>query len=259
VQTYAKLATKAYGSGAVDRANAKGALLNAGYTDQAAELELDTIDLQGRMAATEAIVKAVRKALLMGAVNAQEAIQSLVVGGVTQDSATAYVTRWRLELTVPRIAARTAEILRWTKEGILSLDNAAVRLANLGWAQGDIDLHIAELEQAVKTAQQKAALRRARQLDQAQAAINRAQKAVLSGYCRIYSQGKLKRWYAERIISESVFRANAAKCGATPEQVDDLFKDAELARQHADAQAAKKGPSGISYTGQGADTSPTPG
>ena len=254
VNAYAALALQAYEDGTVDAANATQALSNAGYSPDAASLAISTIDLRVRKATVDLAVTTIHKAYRFGAVDANGALNALIIAGVVQPMATTYVNRWQLEMSVPRVAASTAAVLRWTKKGIMSVPQAAIRLANLGWSSGDINLQLLEIEQEINQANSLAASKKAKQLAQAQKAAQSALKATQRESCKIFSPSKMLRWYALRIIDDTEFKRRLTQCGYDATGIGDLFKEAEVARAAADLKAKKKGPAGIEYTGQGAIT-----
>ena len=255
ITNYAKLAAKAYGTGAVDRANAYGALRNAGYTDNAAQLVLSTVDLQERYKAVNVAVKSVHRARIYGEVDNASALAALQTVGIPAQRAQDYVNQWALELTVPRISASTSRIMAWMRKGLLSIANGQTRLANLGWAPDDVNLMTLEVQQEVMLAKQKANAANARALAKAQRDAQRALKTTQMAFCKLYTPSKLKGWYARRIIDEATLRQRLDQCGYSATAADDLAKEAEVARAANDAKAARNGAAGIEYTGPGADTS----
>jgi hypothetical protein len=256
---YATLAARAYEDGVVSRDNAKQALVNAGYTDQAAELQMAKSDLDILKGQIDNATKAVRRAFLLGEVDQAGAVSALTLAGVLPPAAQRYVAGWQLQRTVPRISAATGKLLSWARRGLISVANLEVRLNNLGWNPPDIVLMLAEINQEIQQAQALAAKRHLADLAKAENAALRAQKAIQRAYCKPYSPAKLKLWYAERIIDEETLRARAGKCGMAPEALEDLVREAYVARDKADAKAQKSGPLGVQYTGQGADTGGTSG
>lgn len=249
---YAKLASKAYAGGVIDRNAAFIALRSSGYTDDAANLELQTVQLQVSMARANEASKAVRKAFLRGELDATQAANALIAAGFTDIASVDYVSRWRLEMTVPRQHATTGQILKWAKEGTISVANAEQRLLNIGWSKGDVDIQVLELEQSIAQAAAKATANRAKILAEAQAAAKRALKLSQAGFCKLFTPSKMVRWYSERIIDDGKFTYRLQQCGYEQSAIDDLLKEAQVARDAKDLKAAKKGSTGIEYTGQGA-------
>jgi hypothetical protein len=254
IADYATLATKAYGDGVVDRQTAELALQKAGYLPEAIALELDTVALRVRMAKIDAARQAIHKSFLRGEVSASEAQSALVLVGVQPDSAADFVERWQLELTTPRKSAATGQILKWAREGIISVANAEARLNNLHWSPPDIVLMLAEVNQEIKQAQALAAKRTAADLARAEAAAARAAAGVVKSYCKFYPYGRLKLQFSERVIDEGTVRDRLTHCGYTADAIDHAIDEFTVARDKKDAQAAKKGAFGIEYTGPGAVT-----
>lgn len=252
VNDYAKLALAAYEDGSATSDGARSALLDAGYSARAADLAIQTADLRVRKATIDAAAASVHKAFRYGAVDAVGATTALLAAGITQTMAGVYVQRWQLEMSVPRLSASSAAVLRWAKKGIMSVANARIRLVNLGWSPGDADLNLAEIEQAIRQAQQLAAQKRAKALAQAQKAAQSAIKAAQKESCRVYSAGKMIRWYALRIIDDATFTARLTQCGYDAVAITGLLREAEVARAAKDVSAAKKGSAGVEYTGPGA-------
>lgn len=255
IKKYADLAVKAYSEGAVDRDNAYGALIRAGFTDQAANLTLATADLDQQRRAVAVAVRSIHKARLLGEVDNSGALAALQTIGVPSLRANQYVQQWALELTVPRISASTARIMAWMKKGLLSIANGAQRLVNLGWNPPDIQLMVLEVQQYVELASKKANATAAKQLKQAQkdaqTAIDKSQAACR----RIYPIQRQVAFYAKRIIDKSTLAGRLSSCGHSADVIANAEAEAEVRRAALDEKAAKNGATGIEYTGQGADTS----
>lgn len=253
---YATLALKNYEDGVIDNATAKAALSAAGYTDMAANLATLTVDARVQKATVDLGIKTVQRALRYGAVDGPGAVAALLQVGVVPPMAQTYVSRWLLARSVPNVAASSAAILRWTRKGIMSVANAAVRLKNLGWADGDIQLQLAEVENAALQAQTLAKQKSAAALVKAQKAAQQAIKASQASLCKIYTPSKMVKWYALRIINADTFKQRLSTCGYTDEAITGLFEEATVALAAADAKAAKSGQTGIQYAGPG--SVPTP-
>jgi hypothetical protein len=254
LRDYAALTLKAYGDGVVQPSAAMQALMNVGYSQNGATLELQTVDLRVKMDAIDNARKAIRRSFLTGELSSGDALTALGVAGVLPNAAANYVGQWQLQFTVRRKAATRAQINRWATDGLISIQNAAARLANLGYSQDTINFDLAEIALTIRKAQQLAAQRQAAALARANAAIAKAQKAVKRQYCKLYTPGKVKLWYSERIWDQNTFYTELAKCDYSQVQIDTMFKEAEVARAKKDEQAASKGPTGIEYTGPGADS-----
>jgi hypothetical protein len=251
-QGYANLALKAYELGAVTKVVATDALRIAGYGDNAAELTLNTADLQTRMDSVKLAITTVHKAYLLGATDTGGAHNALAIAGVVEPMASTLVERWALEMSVPRVAASTNVILRWAKKGIISVQNAQIRLANLGWNPGDIQTSLLEIEQSIQAANAAVAEKNAKAIAKAQADAKKAVRDTEKALCKLYSPAKLIRWYKLRIIDDAEFKRRTVQCGIDPAAADDLFKEATVARAAEDAKVEKKGAEGNVYTGQGA-------
>ena len=238
---YAALVLKAYGEGAATEDEALRALQSAGYPDDAATLELRQEDLKQRWEALKAAIKSVRYAFLHGEIDAAGAAAALAAAGVAGPRIPQYVTQWQLAFTVPRIAATKSEILRFAKEGIISIPVAEVRLANIGVSPSDIQLYVLELTQTIEQARLKAQARAARELRAAQLAAQRVLDQTRNKFCKWYSDAKMIRWYAHRYIEESTFRDRLTFCGRPPEAIQLLFDEAVAARAKVDEANAKAG------------------
>ena len=255
IQAYAALATKAYADGVVERSAAVAALERAGYSAAAASLEIDTVELQRKMQRIADARKAIKKSLLRGEINASEATAALLLVGVQPDAAADYVAVWSLELTIPRKSLVVGQIKKLATEGLLSLAAAETRFLNLGYPAGDAALMIAEISAIIRDAELKSEARSAKDLAAASARAAAASAKIAKSYCKLYSPGKLKLWFAERIIDESNLRDKLTKCGYDADAADNFVKEAHVARDKRDEQAAKKGATGIEYAGPGAVTS----
>ena len=255
IREYASLATKAFADGVVSAVDAQAALTKAGFSPEAASVEIQTTTLRVKMTRIDQARNAIRRSFLRGEVNASEAESALALIGVQPDSIVASISLWQMQLTIPRKAAATGQIRKWAEEGLISLAAAETRFHNLGWRPEDITLMIAEINQTIKSAELRAQQRTDKALAQASARAAAAQLQIQKAYCRKYSPSKLKLWFSERIIDESGITAKLQQCGYDSEYINNFIDEATVARDKKDEQAAKKGPTGIEYTGPGAITS----
>jgi hypothetical protein len=256
VAEYARMAVKAYGDGSVDNGTAQNALIQAGYSVNAATLTLQTVDLEQADRVFLSGVKRVQKAYESGEVDSASARSLLLSIGAQAPRAAEYVAQWTAHLTIPRKALATGKILKLSKEGLLSIANARVRLLNLGWTGGEADLQLAEVEQQIDYANALAATKKAKALAQAQKMAQAAIAAAQRQSCKYYTVGKLQKWYATRVIDEAEFRNRSQQCGRPPEAIERQWREAEVRRAANDAKAETKGTAGVEYSGPGADTGP---
>jgi hypothetical protein len=239
LRKYADLVLSAYRDGAVDRPTALSSLLSLAYLETAANLELDAIDLANRQKTVNEAVKNIRRSFLLGAVNAAEANNALAFAGVTPAMAATYTARWTLELTTPRVAVNGATVIRLAKKGLISVPNATIRLQNLGYTQDAIATELLDIQQSLLAAQNALAAKNAKALQQAQTAAQKLITQSQKQLCKIYSPGKLVKWYSMRVIQQPELLARLTSCGYTAEAAQNLLAEAVQARAKVDAATAK--------------------
>jgi hypothetical protein len=238
----------AYRVGAINTGQAQAALQQAGCPADSAAVLLAAQDLAAQVGTLKTGISAVKHSLLIGAINYAQAITSLVAMGVQQPRASQYATQWQAMLTFPRRAASAAEIQGWATQGILSLDVAAQRLSNLGFNPDDVALKMMAIQAkltalANKTAaaQQKAALAAAKQ---AAANQKKAKQLVSQNQAivrRFFSLGRTTKLYAQGIISEKAFRRRLDQGGYDATEIEEAFREADIAKKALDARTAKAG------------------
>lgn len=244
VKDYVRETKGAYEGGAVDRPTANAALLSAGYTAQAAQLELDSIDYKVRQQTLKEAVAAVHRAFTQGAVPIAGATAALVQSGMTPDRAGVMAQRWTLEMSPGRVGASAAMLRQWTRKGLISIANFRVRLHNLGWADDALALEILELEQELQQAAAKAASGRAKELAQAQNMAKKALAATQKRMCSIYTPARLQKWYVLGRIDQKSVRDRLGQCGYDKEAIDNLLAEMDAAKEKYTASGGKAKPIG---------------
>ena len=246
---YAGEALKALEDGYVDAGTASNALISAGYPPDAAALEIQTALLRAATKATAQATAAIKRAFTRGDLDRAGAVAALESVGVQAGPAAQMVGIWALAITPRKRSLAKAEAIRLYTEGIMTQAELATRLTNLGYNPHDITMMLAEAKNNIDRALARTEQRSAAALARAEKDTAAASAAILRGYCRLWPAGKLVKLFALRIIDESDISAKRAKCGDSPESIADLIKQATVARDKLDAEASKKGPAGIQYTG----------
>lgn len=246
---YATEALSALEQGYVDPGTASNALIAAGYPADAAALEIQTALLRAAAKATAQASAAIKRAFTRGDLDKAGAIAALESVGVQPGPAAQMVTIWALSITPRKRALSKGEAIKLYTEGVMTVTELETRLKNLGYSAHDMSMLIAEANANIARANALAESRSVAALARAERAAAAADAAILRGYCRLWPAGKLVKLFALRIIDESAISAKRAKCGDSSEAIADLIKQATVARDKLDIEAAKKGEAGIQYTG----------
>lgn len=238
-----------YELGTIDRASAANVLVQAGLSDPGAAAALDARDARARRKLVARAVSSVRRDFLSGAISALEAGQALLSAGVQLEQGQRYLDLWSIELGHARRVVSTQTAVQWLTEGLITVDQAVTRLSNLGWANPDIALYLAEAQQKVAKSQARA-IKAAQQSQRAEAKeLERVQKAAQAQadkasarLAKLTPVAKLAKWFALGYVTEPFIVQRMSAMGYTQESIalhlEEFRKAKEDAESKANGQAA---------------------
>jgi hypothetical protein len=232
-----------YELGTVDRASAVNVLVQAGLSEPAAAAALDARDARARRKLVQRSVSSVRRDFLSGAISAAEAGQSLFSAGVQPEQGQRYLDLWSIELGHARRVVSTQKAVQWLTEGLLTVDQAVTRLRNLGWANPDIALYLAEASQKVAKAQAQR-IKAAQQSQRAEAkALEKVQKdaqaqadKARARLAKLTPVAKLSKWYVLGYVTEPFIVQRMSAMGYTQESIALHLEEFRKAKEDADAK-----------------------
>ncbi len=180
-----KIHLERYQLGLSQRSDVINQITDAKYTEDMAEDALINIDLEVELKLAATKLAALKDAYMTGQVNEQAARDKLRLLRINTVRANQYMEEWIWERTTNQKHQTTGDILQTMKAGLMSPQQAVMRLTNLGWRNPDAiaevavvqhDMQIAMMKaQAAAQAHQAALIQR--QASQVQRAIKEAAKA----------------------------------------------------------------------------------
>jgi hypothetical protein len=217
-----------FGAGVLDRTAATAALTNLGITDSQSQSILDMEVLKTRTKLVAELVRTIRGAFVKGKVNEDAARTLLVSANVQGSYIDALISTWTAEQMRADKPATLAQIKDWVLKGLMTVQEAQIRLDNLKIPQADQQLILAELQQRIAALQQVQAVKAAKQVDRENLAIERAAKqaaqaahAAIEQLMREEPPAKLAAWLQQRIIGEGAFRGRLGQYGFDQPAIDE--------------------------------------
>lgn len=225
----------AYQVGTNDRTGTIQGLVNLGFPAEYASAITDAIDLKEKTALATKSIEIIRKAVLSGELSANDVGAKLTVMGIDPNRVFDLVSLWKLQLATNHKPIAAGKILDLVRKGFLDVPNARVRLHNLGFADTDGQLLLAESE--AKQLDDQARLAKASEKSRAaeakalQSQIDKTtgqERKLRDQLCRTTPVTTLQRWFAENQVGERYLRDRWAYCGFTSEVIDKYVEDAKL-------------------------------
>jgi hypothetical protein len=153
-----------YKNGLLTRKEALALLLQAGMTDDQANVSLSANDVRRQSDSRKRIVSALRSRYFKGEFSDNQAAQELVNAYMGINQATDMVSLWSAELKAKEKQPTVAMLCKWYGQGMITLDEYMRRVENLNYSQVNA-LHIvdacnndllAKRQREIAAAQQKA-------------------------------------------------------------------------------------------------------
>lgn len=222
--------------GVIDRAEYNRLLIEHGLTVEQANETVVLADLDLKYKRLQKIVDFVRKQVISGATNALQAADQLRQAGIVNERITAYIDDWTMEIKTKHREISAQKAVQWACKGLISVDQLAVRLANLGYHPQDIEGLIAEARvcqaglaarAATQLARQQASS--ARQLQQIQ---RNAARAIVEARRQLAAHGspaQLRKWFCQGHLSQADLYSRLRFLGWPDEDVTRLISDCKAA------------------------------
>jgi hypothetical protein len=257
VSESSKCALDAYRVGVADREQIQDLLEKIGWEKSTASSTLQALDICTATATTKAAVANVKKRYQKGGINEQQAREVLAQAGIVQSRIDSYLASWAAPVEPPAPQARAAQVLRWVGQGLMTPQEAALRLERLGWKGDDRDLQlraaVAELSrreaQAAREAERTAA-QRGRALARLATEAESQAKRLAGEVRRATPPATLRGWYAKCVISEPWLRERLMAMGYAGEALEAEVRDAKESRTARRASAERKGEAPCADPGQ---------
>lgn len=159
-----KCTMDAYDAGIIDQQTARDHMAGLGMGEALQQMEIGVHDLCWQTSTAKAAIREVRSQFLRGWLTALEANDRLGQLGIVPEAVDQYVALWQIQLTPRRQRLSTAHIIKELEGGFISTPDAVGFLTNLGWAQPELTILLADAGRAVAQAiaKQAAAAEKAR-------------------------------------------------------------------------------------------------
>lgn len=227
-----RMAESAYRAGVLD-----GDALAAAYAAFGVPLEqgvqrAKAVELELKVDRAKQVVSVIRSRYLRGELDDQQAGDMLRGFGIVPERLGMYLSDWALERTGQRKQVSAAQAQKWACNGLIGLDDLAVRLRNLGYGDNDVSVLSAQAMQCQQTMAAKAAAAGARAERQRQRDLIAAQRSaaqqLMQARRALSSHGtpaQLRRWYCEGLIGEPEVHARLGFLGWPPADIMRLIGD----------------------------------
>lgn len=249
--------------GIMDATGAAHALTAVGWPATEAQGIATIESAAARTRLVKQAVSHLRTAMLAGEIAIPYVEHSLAQLGVVPSAIAQYVVLWRLQQTPGRKRRSASQIVADMAEGTLSIEDATVRLGNLGYGPSDIALYIGDAERKqVVTAPARAA---AASMERgSRGGLQVAGKSYLPGLSKrtvveLKAQetpGKLAKWLKDGIVSEEYVANRLEMYGYEPSAIDNLIQDAHHVAPAKTAPVATPGSNGTPSSGGAGSDSP---
>jgi hypothetical protein len=223
--------------------------------DAQSAARLGEIDLKAKR--VQQIVLYLRRQFLSGVVDAEGTRRSLVDVGVTPERAAFYVADWQMEVKARHREISAGRAMKWACQGLISLDELRIRLANLDYDQPDIAGLLAEATACQQGLAGKAAnaleKRQRQQIAALKSAQREAARAIQAARRQLSSHGtpsQLRKWYCDGHLGEADLYSRLRFLG---------WPDDDIQRLVSDCKAGSPAQSGVPSKPKGAGGTVQPG
>ena len=219
--------TAAFDAGAIGRAEATAALVNLGVPAAQAATVVDIEVVAVKTKFLRQVSGAVHTAFKKGKVSDIQAIQTLEQAGLDADWIRAALAWWKLEQLALDKQPTVADVKRWTAEGLMSVEEAKIRLRNLRVPDDDIALlmeEVAALERKVRERNdvrtKAAADKQARAMAEAARRAEEVKRRAVREAYRMQTPTMLLRWLREGIIDADYYSDRMKIYGFDQQSID---------------------------------------
>jgi hypothetical protein len=261
VSESSKCALGAYKVGIGTREDIQSLLEKIGWDKGDASSTLQAIDICTATATASAAVANLKKRYQKGGINEPQTREALAALGIVSERVDTYMASWAAPPEPKSPQIRAAQILRWVGQGLMTPQEAALRLERLGWKGDDRDLQLraataqlAQREARAAAEADRTAAQRGRALARLAAEAEVQAKRLQSEVRRATPPSTLQGWYARCVINEPWMRERLMAMGYSGEALEAEVRSAKEARAARAATAQRKGEEPCAGNGQ-----PAPG
>ena len=131
-----------YEDGAIDNVTASNAIVGLGFNAQEASFVLEAADMRRAVRQSEQVISAIRGKFLARHVDEQEATSLLTTAGVPTSQVAFLLSEWGIERQAYTRQLTEAQIVKAVKLTLLTPEDGAKRLINMGYTVDDATLLI---------------------------------------------------------------------------------------------------------------------
>lgn len=222
-----------YNAGVLDRPAALDGLTGLGVPEKQAKAILDMEDLKVRTRLSSELQRTVRSAFLKGKINETQAIQLMQEASIAQPQIDALIQMWKLEMMQTEKHLSVAQIRRAVIDGTMTVEEARVRITNLGYPDADAQILAEEIQAAASDAEIRAATvhDRISQLEQnalarSAKAAQAAQQRAVQALQRKEPPSKLQRWAEMGLVTQAYFTSRLQLYGYDDTTIGLLWEEA---------------------------------
>jgi len=203
---------QAVDAGVISDDDAVSAITKLGWTDDFARGWLSIVRAGAKTKLAKAATARIKRAFLSGEIDEQYVRSSFAQLGVTAESADTFLASWALEQTPNRRRRTASQIVADVSLGAMDTSEAVIRLTNLGYADADQRLFLADaqrrivkLEQQALASEQKAERRQAAELERLARQAKQQHAQFLASLRRLSPLAKLQKWAKLGLIGRDLF------------------------------------------------------
>lgn len=223
----------AYRIGTLDAPTASTELIANGVDPAAAQVTLAAIDVEANNQITAAVVSRTKSEIFAGLITVQQGVARLTQAGLAGPRVAELGALWSAKLSPKVRTLATGQITKLLRDGLLTRQQALLRLENLGWTNPDallllkdIQLQIAKDQaKAIAAVEAKTAKEEAetvKLLKQAEGYKNQ----LKSRLTEITPPATILKWYRQGIWSEGQARSRLSLLGYPDDIASDMLLSA---------------------------------
>jgi hypothetical protein len=229
-------------NGIMTAEQALATLVAAGVSNEEAAKIIKLAQVQEQVARAKELTRIVKSNLVRGKITGQQAVNDMLGFGLVATWVHDQINVWEYTMRGPRREFTALETVRYACQGLMSLDELAIRLTNLGYSDADIRVLVAQAQACAAGLAARAAARTQAQLDKAARALKQQQReaaqAIMQARRTLASHGspaQLRKWFCEGHLGEIELYERLRQLG---------WPDADIARLVGDCKASAGGPGG---------------
>jgi hypothetical protein len=220
--------------GVMDSVAAAAALVSLGWTQTQADGISALTAAQAKTSRVRTAISTVRSAFIHGEVSSDDATIALQRLGIVPDAVADYIAVWTVQLTgnVRRLNAQ--QIVKEVTEGVITSDEAAVRLGNLGYSDADTLIFIGDAARntvttaaALDTLDGLTGKQRAAQLGQLASTTIGLSRRIVQQLKEQEPPSKLLKWAVAGIVTQAEMESRLSLYGWADDAIAKWVADAK--------------------------------